>query len=228
MRDVFKKRLARDNFFGLALTLLILFLLASFVFFGAIINRVLPFEKMLLLDYQFNIFISSARTAGLVNFFLMITALALPQFVAGISIAFTALLCLKKKRVFLMPFLVTFLGGVLTNFLSKLGFYRGRPLGAVYLENTFSFPSGHSTAAVVLYGFMVYYFWKKTSSKIKKNTILVFGLIIILGIGFSRIYLGMHYLSDVVGGYLLGLLWLCLGIGLAEWRLGKRKKLIIG
>jgi undecaprenyl-diphosphatase len=219
-----RKRLARDNFFGLTFTVLVLIFAYIFVLFGAVIGNFLSLDNLFLFDQTVNNFILQVRTPGLVHFFLLVTSLALPQFAIGLSIAFLAFLSLKKKRVFLMPFLVSFLGGVLTNLLSKISLQRGRPLNAIYAESTYSFPSGHSTLAIVLYGFIFYYFWKRRKTRIGKSVVLALGLVLILGIGFSRIYLGVHYFSDVLGGYLLGLIWLCTGIGLAEWRLEERTK----
>ncbi|MFZ4648363.1 MAG: phosphatase PAP2 family protein [Patescibacteria group bacterium] len=228
-RYLLKKRLARDNFFGLTLTILVVILIYIFVLFGAVIGNYLPLESLMIFDQKVNNFILASRVPSLVNLFFLITAFALPQFAIGMSIAFTAFLSLKKKRVYLMPFLVSFLGGVLTNFLSKISLQRGRPINAIYTESTYSFPSGHSTLAVVLYGFVIYYFWKRTKSRAMKSVILAIGILFILAIGFSRIYLGVHFFSDILGGYLLGLIWLCTGIGLAEWRLEKRSiKLIVG
>lgn len=223
----FKKRLARDNFFGLTLTLLIVGLAILFFLFGALIGNFLSLEGLVNFDNQVNNFMLAARASGLVNLFLLITGLALSWFAIGVSIVFIAILFLKKKFVYLMPFLVSFLGGVITNFLSKISFHRIRPSGGVYLEGSYSFPSGHSTLAVVLYGFIFYYFWKQAKTHTMKNVILAIGTLLVLAIGFSRIYLGVHFFSDVLGGYILGIIWLCAGIGLTEWRLEKRSKGIV-
>ena len=222
-----KKRLARDNFFGLTLTLLIIGLAALFFLFGAVIGNFLLLEGLINFDNQVNNFMLAARTPGLVHLFLLITGLALSWFAIGVSIVFIAILFLKKKLVYLMPFLVSFLGGVITNFLSKISFHRIRPIGGVYDESYYSFPSGHSTSAVVLYGFIFYYLWKRAKTRAMKNVILAIGALLILAIGFSRIYLGVHFFSDVLGGYILGIIWLCAGIGLAEWRLEKRSKGVV-
>lgn len=224
-REIIKKRLARDHFFGLKFTILITIFIYIFGLFVAIIGNFISFEDLFILDDRLNNFVTAARTPGLVKFFLLITSLALPQFVFSFGLAFVAFLAMTKKRLlFVGPFLVSLLGGVTTNLLSKISLQRGRPVNAIYLESSYSFPSGHSTLAVVLYGFLIYYFWKKAHSQASKNLILFVGVALILAIGFSRIYLGVHFLSDVLGGYFLGIVWLCLGIGFAEWRLEKHKK----
>lgn len=170
----------------------------------------------------------SARTTGLVHFFLLITNLASSWFAISLSVVFVAFLFLKKKKNYVFPFLVSLTGGMLTNFLGKFLIRRLRPVEPVYLESSYSFPSAHSTLAVVLYGFIFYYLWRQTKKRSQKNLILVLGILLILAIGFSRIYLGVHFFTDVAGGYFLGLAWLCGGIGLVEWRRKKRiQKMLI-
>lgn len=224
----FKKRLLRDNLFALVLSLLIIGFIFLFFFFGAAIGNLVILEDLIKFDHQLHSYLLSARTPELINFFLLITSLASTSFAVSVSIVFVILLFFKKKKNYLLPFFISLLGGMLTNFLSKFLIRRLRPIEPVYTEISYSFPSAHSTLAVVLYGFIFYYFWKQAKKRATKNLILVFGILLILAIGFSRIYLGVHFFSDVVGGYLLGLAWLCGGIGLAQWRLKRRiQKMII-
>jgi undecaprenyl-diphosphatase len=86
-----------------------------------------------------------------------------------------------------------------------------------YEETNFSFPSGHSTTAMVLFGMISYFLIRNSTSRRQRILFLLLGLTIILLVGFSRIYLGVHFLSDVLGGYLLGATWLILGITVIEW-----------
>ncbi len=73
-----------------------------------------------------------------------------------------------------------------------------------YLETGYSFPSAHAAMSFACYGFIVYLVWRSATSQ-SFRTIAVLGLSVLIGaIGFSRLYLGVHYLSDVVGGYALG------------------------
>jgi len=75
---------------------------------------------------------------------------------------------------------------------------------------------------VAFYGFLTYILFRQLKHWKTKTNILFAGLLIILGVGLSRVYLGVHYSSDVWGGYLLGALWLIIGISIAEWL--KRRK----
>ena len=86
----------------------------------------------------------------------------------------------------------------------------------VYTELSWSFPSGHAILAVSLYGFLFYFFWKNLKKQPHKVAALFFCLLIIIAVGFSRLYLGAHYLSDVLAGYLVGMVWLGISIAMVE------------
>jgi undecaprenyl-diphosphatase len=104
--------------------------------------------------------------------------------------------------------------GALLNSAFKTHFLRLRPAPAfrdpwVYDATGYSFPSGHSTGALANFGFLAYLACL-TASRRRTRLAIAGGVgLLILGIGFSRVYLGAHYPSDVVGGFLLGGAWLC-------------------
>ena len=81
----------------------------------------------------------------------------------------------------------------------------------------YSFPSGHATIAVAFYGFLGYVLIRCTARRALRITLLVASGVLVLAMGLSRIGLGVHYLSDVWAGYLLGTLCLLVGIALNEW-----------
>lgn len=117
------------------------------------------------------------------------------------------------------PFLITVCGSALTTYGLKTIFSRARPLAeAFYLERSFSFPSGHATAAVALYGFMLYTIWK-FDKHIFRKPFAIFLAVLIFLVGLSRLYLGVHYLSDVLAGFAIGFIWLFIGIKLHKYLL---------
>lgn len=92
-------------------------------------------------------------------------------------------------------------------------FGRERPLIPL-LEQArgLSFPSGHALMSVTFYGLMVYIVWHSIENKTAKWTIITFLLFFIFLIGFSRIYLKVHYTTDVIAGFAIGFLWLVISL----------------
>jgi undecaprenyl-diphosphatase len=111
------------------------------------------------------------------------------------------------------------LGGVALDEVMKLHFKRLRPEvpWAFVHEHSFSFPSGHSVLAMVMYGVIVYKTRDKLRSKWAKAALMVGAFLMVMGIGVSRVYLGVHYPSDVAGGYFVGAVWLGAVIGSDLW-----------
>ncbi|MEG0268287.1 MAG: phosphatase PAP2 family protein [Carnobacterium sp.] len=101
------------------------------------------------------------------------------------------------------------------NLLVKIIFHRERPtIEHLVIQGGFSFPSGHSMGSLICYGglaFLTFHLYKKSTPSL---VVLLVTILFILLIGLSRIYVGVHFPSDVIGGYLLGASWLTLMIGL--------------
>jgi undecaprenyl-diphosphatase len=108
------------------------------------------------------------------------------------------------------------LGVELVNGVLKLAFHRPRPeLAFVHLD-TYSFPSGHAAGSTAIFGALAYLAARRTAGPLR-TAILVATPALIALVGFSRLYLGAHYLSDVLAGYAVGAAWLfaCLTVVLA-------------
>lgn len=104
--------------------------------------------------------------------------------------------------------IVTILNQLLKNILQ-----RPRPNEFRIVEETgYSFPSGHSMASMAFYGYLIYLIYKYVKNKYLKWTLIVLLGILICTIGISRIYLGVHYTSDVLGGFLISILYLVIYI----------------
>ena len=73
-------------------------------------------------------------------------------------------------------------------------------------QNGYSYPSGHSMISIAVYGFLIYYVYHKVKNKALKIALIILLSLLIILIGISRIYVGVHYPSDVLGGYTLSLL----------------------
>jgi undecaprenyl-diphosphatase len=218
-----KRRLDRSNFSGLPLTLLVFAFVYVLSLFGGIVEGIITSDPIVAVDISIANLLAAFRSAELTKVFLGITSLGEWQIILVFGTAAIGVLWLWRKRLYIMPFLLTVIGSALFTQLGKIAFHRPRPKVALYLEHSFSFPSGHATVAVAFYGFLTYMLLQKTKPWKQKVNILFMGALIILLIGFSRLYLGVHYVSDVWGGYLIGALWLIIGISIAGWLQARKK-----
>lgn len=220
------QRLNKNEFFGLPFTLLSLSFLYALLLFIGVVEDVLTSDSITLIDARLLDYLYSFRDSLLTKIFFVLTFLGKWWLIIILAAAFSLFLWAKKKKAFLIPLWITILGGDFFGFLSKLFFHRPRPELGVYFESSFSFPSGHALNAIAFYGFIIYFIWRQSGRwKVKINAFFSF-LALILIIGFSRLYLGVHYLSDVWAGYLLGFLWLIIGISVNEWIIyGKIKQM---
>lgn len=181
--------------------------LLVFIILGAIVK--LAPDQLNGFDQTITAFIRTPYPT-LNQFTIWYTKLANPMTVAALTAIAAGLMALKKyyTEALWLVINVGFTAGVL-NSLIKLFFMRGRPtLEHLVVEHSYSFPSGHSTGSVLLYGTIIILlplFIKKKPLTRLLQLLLGVG---ILFIGISRIYLGVHFPSDILGGFCFGLSWL--------------------
>jgi undecaprenyl-diphosphatase len=136
----------------------------------------------------------------------------------GIALAALVLWARKLRRDAIL--LILAIGGAaLLDTILKLHFRRIRPTvsWALVTEHSFSFPSGHSVGAVVLYGTITYLIWSHLHDITQRVAVIASALLLIASIGASRVYIGVHYPTDVAAGYAVGLIWLLTLIGANEY-----------
>ncbi len=162
-------------------------------------------------DHSIVSFLLTQRTDFGIKIFSFITSFADSRNVEIIAVSVAIVLLINKKfKEIILLISTLLLTSCLTNYLKDL-FQRTRPISGVIHGLNYSFPSGHSSIAMALYGFIIYLLI--ISPRFKYKYILCILLAVqIIAIGFSRMYLGVHYLSDVMAGYLLGLLILFINI----------------
>jgi len=127
-----------------------------------------------------------------------------------LAIAFIFLLKNKKDaRCIALNLVLVFL----LNRILKFIVARPRPgLLRLVPEDGYSFPSGHAMVSMGFYGFLIYLIYKKLKNKKVKYPLILFLSLLILFIGISRIYLGVHYFTDVIGGFIIAIIYLKLFI----------------
>lgn len=154
----------------------------------------------------------------------LITSLNNPDFVS--VVAAVALIVLLWKRCFAEAkiFIIDCAGGVILSYGLKSVFGKTRPdlWQSAIKEVSYSYPSGHALGSTVLYGFLAYLF----ATRFPQLSWLIYLLAAVLigAVGLSRLYLGVHWPTDIIGGYGIGFLWLTFCITMLKLQKIKQKK----
>lgn len=157
-------------------------------------------------DEKIASFMLDIQNDKLTNIMIIITNIGGTYALTVISILLLALL--KNKKISL-SIIINLVSVFFTSQIIKTIFKRSRPNG-IFLTNAvgYSYPSGHSMVSFAFYAYISYLLYEKTNNKILRALIVILSLLIITLIGFSRVYLGVHFISDVLGGYLLAIAYL--------------------
>ena len=184
------------------------FIIMLIFIIGIMSYKVIFYEK-LWIDTVISDFVDSIRCNWLDFFMKFITSFGNTT---TIIILLSLVLWLFVKMINNKKLAIFFLGSMICNvFLNqsiKFLVRRDRPIYNLINVGGFSFPSGHAMISMAFYGFLVYLFYKLIDKEMLRLALIgIFSLLILL-IGFSRIYLGVHYFSDVVVGFSVSLLYL--------------------
>lgn len=221
--DFLSKRLQSQHFTGLPLTLILLAIGYFFALFVGLVEDVVTSDTIVGIDHYVSSQMARLQEPSLVNFFAFMTSFG-SGFIPYLVTILACLLCvIMRKPYIVLGLLISTIGGSTFTAISKQLFHRTRPQDALLLESSFSFPSGHATIAMALYGFLGYLMIRFSSNFTKQVQLFFLTLFFCFLIGLSRIVLNVHYLSDVMGGFLVGILWLLIGVSMTEWLTAKEK-----
>ena len=151
------------------------------------------------------------------------------SFVGGDGLTIAAILAVMVFLYFhwrraTLWLVVTILGALVLDLTLKYAFHRARPTPFfAALPRTYSFPSGHALFSFCFYGVLAGLLAGRTRSRVARVLIWTLAAILVAAIGLSRIYLGVHYPSDVIAGYLTATLWVSTLLALDRVRTGRRK-----
>jgi membrane-associated phospholipid phosphatase len=204
---------------GLASCLLILFVLAKLA------EEVLERESFAF-DTNFLLWLHQFANPSLDKLMLLITNLGNPNTVVIVAVINFLLLWWRRYRQEAKFFVLACLGALILNTGLKLFFSKPRPelWHRLISEKSFSFPSGHALGSMVLYGFIAYEL--ATHYPHFAKVIYSFTIILIAAIGMSRLYLGVHWPTDIIAGYGVGFLWLMICITMLKLQGLKQRKLV--
>ncbi|PZX12988.1 membrane protein DedA with SNARE-associated domain [Palleronia aestuarii] len=214
MTAVLAARLAPDRFSGLPATALVLFFGTVLAVYLDGVFDYLTAPAVTDTDMRLANLLYAVRDPHLVSVFAWITAFGGWKVWSVLVVGASVALVLRRRPALIAGLWIAVLGNQITVTLLKHVFDRPRsPLG-VFAETSGSFPSGHAASSVAILGMLVYVAWR--TRVLPGEFAALAGLAIAGSIGASRLYLIEHYLSDVMSGWLVGALWLILGIAGAE------------
>ena len=153
-----------------------------------------------------------------------VTNFSAPLLVVAVVLGLAAYFAIRRLWGYLMMLALALGLGSALLYALKLIFNRARPIaGTAYDAHGASFPSGHSFTALVLYGLLAYFVWQITTNAWARTLAVVFAVATTLGVGFSRLYLGVHWMTDVLGGYAAGVAWLVFSIAIVRFFEARRR-----
>jgi undecaprenyl-diphosphatase len=160
-------------------------------------------------DEGVSTYVISFRTEWLTNYFTFATHLGDRYAYIAITILLAAYYRIRHRSwKFILQTVAVLLLASLSNIVLKRAINRARPsLEHLVSVNTLSYPSGHSMSAMAFYGFLIFLCIRTGMQRSLRILLIAVLALLILSIGISRIYLGVHYPSDVVGGWIGGLIW---------------------
>lgn len=216
-----KKGLAGLALLSIEMAIVLVIFLLALIAFIVIVRHIFVIQDEHFDDRVF-IYLSSLvspRNNGIMLFF---TELGKHTFLIPANIALIIFfLFIRRHRWYSIKVPAIALSSLALMFLLKNLFDRPRPdIPLLEEARGLSFPSGHALMSVTFYGLLIYIVWKLVTLKWLKWTLMILLVFLIFLIGFSRIYLRVHYASDVLAGFAIGFLWLVFSI----WALNRMEK----
>jgi membrane-associated phospholipid phosphatase len=197
--------------FGLPLLVALLVLAGSLWAFGLIVDETIR-EGEVRTDERVAEWLHGRATDPFTDAFRVITTFGNFVTLLTVTVLAIAFLWWRRRRTDALFVALAFLGAQVLSTGMKLGFRRERPFfpDPLATESTFSFPSGHSLVSLAVYGSIALLLARQVERPASRALLFAGTAVLVLAIGFSRLYLGVHFLSDVLAGYAAGTAWLAL------------------
>jgi membrane-associated phospholipid phosphatase len=212
--EFLRARLSPQGYLGLHLTVGALVLIGATWLFGGIAEDVVTGDPLTVIDKQVATWFHDRTTPTLIAAMRIITALGSTLVISSLTLFTSVFLLWRRYWYRLLALLLIVPGGMLLNLLLKSAFARQRPVfeNPIVTLTSYGFPSGHTMAATLLYGVLAVLVVLKLQAWRWRVLAVLVAMLVILLVAFTRVALGLHYLSDVLGGIAAGVAWfiLCL------------------
>jgi undecaprenyl-diphosphatase len=225
--------LSPEGYLGIHLVVGFLVALATGLLFNFIRDEVFESPTALAADTRAEEIALGLQRPWLTSVMRFVTFFGNTSTLTMLTVAVAVVLLATASRRRLVMFLATMIGGSLLDMLLKTHFQRARPDAFPHLTHAsgYSFPSGHSMGSMLFFGSLAYvvYFSIENHRRWGAAAAVACMALVVL-VGGSRIYLGVHYLTDVLAGFAAGLFWICMclsategWIRLRDWRRRRRE-----
>jgi len=204
-----RQRLTPGQYMGLHITVGLAAAVGFLWIFGGVAQDVIAHDPLVQLDQTLATLLHSWATPTATTIFVIISTLGEPV-LAVIGVIVAGLLAWRRQWLHLGTWVIGLGGGEVLNQVIKYVVARPRPVFAQPLipESGYSFPSGHAILSFIAYGLLAYFAVLVLRSWRARTGVVMAAGLLVLVIGFSRLYLGVHYFSDVVAGFAAGGVWL--------------------
>ncbi len=211
-----RKFFNRNRIWFILISIFILALIAT----EKLINNYFIPGGLTTIDQSTNQLITTLRTPLLNKLMLLVTLTGNWQMIVAGSLLALIWLIIAQKKHYLITLLLSDISVLIFIVVIKNLVTRARPpiISALIVEPGFAFPSGHSYFGVVFYGLLIYFIVHYIHQKWLKTSLSIFGSFYILLLAFSRIYLGVHWLTDVLASLSFGVIWLVIITSYIDFR----------
>jgi undecaprenyl-diphosphatase len=219
-----------DHFPSVQLVLGVLLFVGMTLTLAALAEHVMTGRPLTLVDQQLSAWLARKRTTSLTTFFIVVSSLGSTAMGTIIAVVLGVYLLMRKQRYWFAATILSIAGGSLLNRFLKLAFQRARPEfdDPASAFAGYSFPSGHTMTATVVFGTLALFLFTRKKNLRSRAVVMGLAVLVIALVALSRIYLGAHYLTDVVAAIAEGVAWISLSFTVVSvWRRQriKRKRL---
>lgn len=203
-------RLSPVGYLGLHLTIGILVSILALWLFGGVLEDVVAGDPLTRFDERLAAELHARATPMGVQLFRGISLLGSPGTWSVLALVVLAVLLLRRERILAAGWVAAIMGGGVLDVALKVLVHRPRPVfpDPYALVPGWSFPSGHSMGSLVGYGMIAYFVVLRVRDPRARAAVIGVATALVALVGLSRMYLGVHYFSDVVGGFTAGIVWL--------------------